>query len=72
MNEKDKKEGILKRLDNIKSKNEKQLKAIEHQGKKQLEEIKNILTDSKSSRMISHFSIINKTSKELIKKIMQI
>ena len=35
--EDDEKEGILKRLENIKSKNEERLKAIEDQGKKQLE-----------------------------------
>ena len=38
----DKKEGILKRVKNIESKNEEQLVAIEDQVKKQLEEIKNI------------------------------
>ena len=31
-------------------------KAIEHQGKKQLDAIKNIETDSKSSKIISFFS----------------
>ena len=34
LSEDDKKEGILKRLENIKVKNEEQLKAIEDQGKK--------------------------------------
>ena len=33
LSEDDKKEGLLKRLENIKDKNEKQLKAIEDQGK---------------------------------------
>ena len=42
MSEDDKKEGLLKRLKNIESKNKVQLQAIEDQGKKQLEEIKNI------------------------------
>ena len=36
LSEDDKKEGILKRLENIEGKNEEQLKAIEDQGKKQL------------------------------------
>ena len=47
--EKDKKEGLLKRLKNIDGKNEKQLKAIEDHRKKQLEEIKNINIDLKTS-----------------------
>ena len=38
---KTKKEGFLKRLGNIKGKNEEQLKAIEDQGKKLLDAIKN-------------------------------
>ena len=38
------KEGLLKRLKNIEGKNEGQLKAIEDQGKKQLDTIKNIRT----------------------------
>ena len=33
LSEDDKKEGLLKRLENIEGKNEEQLKAIEHQGK---------------------------------------
>ena len=37
LSEEDKKEGLFKRLKNIEGKNEKQLKAIEDQGKKQLE-----------------------------------
>ena len=38
--EEDKKEGFLKRIKNIEGKNEEQLKAIEDQGKKQLDAIK--------------------------------
>ena len=60
MSKDDKNEGLFKRLENIKGKNEEQLKAIEDQGKKQLEEIKNIKTDSKSLKMISRFTIVNK------------
>ena len=53
LSEEDKKEGILKRLENIEDKNEKQLKAIEDQEKKQLEEIKNIDIDSKPLKAIN-------------------
>ena len=42
LSEDDKKEGLLKRLENIEGNNEVQLKAIKDQGKKQLREIKNI------------------------------
>ena len=38
----DQKEGLFKRLENIKDKNEKQLQAIKDQGEKQLKELKNI------------------------------
>ena len=38
----DKKEGLSKRLDNIKDKHEEQLQAIKDQGEKQLKELKNI------------------------------
>ena len=37
LNKDDKKEGLLKKIKNIEGKNEEQLKAIEYQGKKQLE-----------------------------------
>ena len=36
----DKKEGLFKRLENIKDKNEEQLQAIKDQGEKQLKELK--------------------------------
>ena len=51
----DKKEGILKRIKNIEGKNEEQLKLIEDQEKKQLEEIKNINIGSKPLKTISFF-----------------
>ena len=38
----DKKEGLSKRLDNIKDKHEEQLQAIKDQGEKHLKELKNI------------------------------
>ena len=42
MSEDDKKEGLFKRLENIKVKNEEQLQAIKDHGEKQLKELKNI------------------------------
>ena len=42
LNKDDKKEGLFKRLKNIKDKNEEQLQAIKNQGEKQLKELKNI------------------------------
>ena len=42
MDKNDKKEGLFKRLENIKDKNEEQLQAIKDQGEKQLKELKNI------------------------------
>ena len=38
----DKKEGLFKRLENIKDKNKEQLQAIKNQREKQLKELKNI------------------------------
>ena len=52
LKEEDKKEGTLKRLENIKDKNEEQLTAIEDEWKKQLEEIKNINIGSKPLKTI--------------------
>ena len=48
MKEEDNNKGLLKRLRNIEGNNEEHLKAIEDQGKKQLDAMKNIKTDSKS------------------------
>ena len=56
LKEEDEKEGPLKRLKNIENKSEESLKAIEDQGKKQVDAIKNIKADSKSSKMIGFFS----------------
>ena len=53
--DKDKKEGLLKRLKNIEGKNEKQLQVIEDQRKKQLDAIKNISISSKPLYKISFF-----------------
>ena len=51
LNESDKKEGLLKRLENIEGKDEDQLKAIKNQGEKQLQilaKIKNKAVDFKN------------------------
>ena len=45
LSEDDKKEGLFKRLEDIKDKNEEQLKVITDQGEKQLKELKNIAKD---------------------------
>ena len=47
----DKKEGILKKLRNIEDKNEQQLQVIKDQGRKQLEQLKNI-DKSKTLKLI--------------------
>ena len=59
----------MKRLENIKDKNEQQLKAIEDQGKKQLEEIKNINVGSKPLKTISFFSTTSEDAKKLMNNI---
>ena len=64
----DKKEGLFKRLKNIETKNEEQLKAIEDQGKKQLDEIKNIDINLKPIKTISFFSILSDEAKKLMEK----
>ena len=51
----DKKEGLFKRLENIKDKNEEQLQAIKDQGEKQLKELKDI-DKSKTIKAIGEIS----------------
>ena len=58
----DQKEGLLKRLENIKDKNEEQLQAIKYQGEKQLNELQNI---DKSKTL----KAIGKISKKIMKQI---
>ena len=58
----DKKEGLFKRLENIKDKNEEQLQAIKDQGEKQLKEIKN-LDKSKTLKAVGE------VSKKMMKQI---
>ena len=55
MSKDDKKEGIFKRLENIKDKNEEQLQAIKDQGEKKLKELKNI-DKSKTLKAIDEIS----------------
>ena len=59
----------MKKLKNIEGKNEEQLKAIKDQGKKQLEEIKNINVGSKPLKTISFFSSLSEKAKKLMNKI---
>ena len=63
-----KKEGPLKILKNIKGKNDEQLKAIEDQGNRQLDAIKNFETDSESLKTIAFFSLEAKKLLDEIKK----
>ena len=69
LSEEDWKERLFRSIKNIEGKNEEQLKAIEDQGKKQLEEIKNINVSSKPLKTISYFSTINEEAKELMNNI---
>ena len=63
LSEEDRKEGLFKRIKNIEGKNEEQLKAIEDQGKKQLEQLKNI-DKSKTLEIIDKISK-KKTMKQI-------
>ena len=62
----DKKEGLFKRLENIKDKNEKQLQAIKDEGEKQLKELKSI---DKSKTLKAVGEISKKKKKKMIKQI---
>ena len=57
-----KKEGLFKKLENIKNENEEQLQAIKDQGQKQLKELKNI---DKSKTL----KAIGEISKKMMKQI---
>ena len=63
LSEHDEKEGLLKRLKNIEGKSKEQLKAIEDQGKKQLD------ANSKSLKSINHFQWLSPVAKKLFTKI---
>ena len=69
LSEEDEKEGLFKRVKNSKDKNEEKLKAIEDQGKEQLEEIKNIHVGSKPLKTISFFGAISEEAKKLMDNI---
>ena len=65
MSEDDKKEGLFKRLENIKDENEEQLQVIKDQGEKQLKELKNI-NKNKTLRIIDKISKKNDKANELL------
>ena len=67
----DKKEGLFKRLENIKDKNEEQLQAIKDQGEKQLKELKNI-DKSKMLKAIGEISKKNEEANKLLSEFKKI
>ena len=69
LSEDDKKEGLFKRLKNIDGKSEEQFKAIEGQGKKQLQEIKNVNIGSKPLKTMSFFTTITEEAKKVMEEI---
>ena len=71
LSEDDKKEGLFKRLKNIKDKNEEQLQAIKHQGEKQLKELKNI-DKSKTLKAIGEIKRKNDEGNKLVPKFKKI
>ena len=68
LSEDDKKEGLLKRLKNIKDKNEEQSQIIKYQGEKQLKELKNI-DKNKTLKAINEISKNDEANKLLPKFI---
>ena len=66
-----KKEGILKKLRNIEDKNEQQLQVIKDQGRKQLEQLKNI-DKSKTLKLIDKISKKNDEANKLLLKFKKI
>ena len=71
LSEDDKKEGLFKRLENIKDKTEEQLQAIKDPGEKQLKELKNI-DKSKTLKAIGEISRKNNQANELLSKFRKI
>ena len=61
----DKKEGLFKRLENIKDKNEEQLQVIKDQGEKQLKELKNF-DENKTLKAIDKISKNNDEGNKLL------
>ena len=67
----DQKEGLFKRLENIKDKNEEQLQAIKDEGEKQLKELKNI-GKSKTLKAIDEIKRKNDEANKLVPKFKKI
>ena len=67
----DKKEGLFKRLENIKDKNDEQLQAIKDQGEKQLKEIKDI-DKNKTLKAIDEISKKNDEANKLLSEFKKI
>ena len=65
LSEGDKKEGLLKKLKNIEDKDKEQVKAIEDQGEKELEQLKNI-DQSKTLKIINKVSKKNDEANKLL------
>ena len=71
LGEDNRKEGLFKRLENIKDKNEEQLQAIKDQGEKQLKELKNI-DKSKTLKAIGEISKKNDEANKLMSEFRKI
>ena len=71
LSEDNKKEGLFKRLENIKNKNEAQSQAIKDQGEKQLKEFKNI-DKCKTLKAISEISKKNDEANKLLSEFRKI
>ena len=71
LSEDDKKEGLFKRLENIKDKNQEQLQKIKDQGEKQLKELKNI-DISKTLKAIGKISKENDEANKLMSELKKI
>ena len=71
LSEDDKKEGLFKRLENIKDTSFTQLQAIKDQGEKKLRELKNI-DESKTLEAIDEIRRKNDEAKDLVSKIKKI
>ena len=67
----DQNEGLFKRLENIKDKNEEQLQAIKDQGEKQLKKLKNI-DKNKTLKAIDEISKKNDEANKLLPKFKKI
>ena len=66
LKEEDKKEGLLKRLQNIEGKNKEQLKAIADQGNKQLDAIKSINIGLKPLNVFYYLKGLSQEAEDLM------